>query len=105
MPRFALSSIGSSNRRSSLVAVEKSDSNHRVGWVEAFRGPPSRPGGLAKPRPTLHDVQRRHGGRMKPAIVIPARYASSRLPAKPLLCETGKYLIQHVYEQATASQA
>jgi 3-deoxy-manno-octulosonate cytidylyltransferase (CMP-KDO synthetase) len=37
---------------------------------------------------------------MKAAIVIPARYASTRLPGKPLLRETGKYLIQHVYEQA-----
>lgn len=31
--------------------------------------------------------------------VIPARYASTRLPGKPLLAETGKPLIQHVYEQ------
>lgn len=37
---------------------------------------------------------------MRCAIVIPARYASSRLPGKPLLRATGKYLIQHVYEQA-----
>lgn len=37
---------------------------------------------------------------MKAAIVIPARYASSRLPGKPLLRETGKYLVQHVYERA-----
>lgn len=37
---------------------------------------------------------------MKTAIVIPARYASKRLPGKPLLRETGKYLIQHVYERA-----
>ena len=37
---------------------------------------------------------------MRVAIVIPARFASSRLPGKPLLCETGKYLIQHVYERA-----
>ncbi len=37
---------------------------------------------------------------MKTAIVIPARYASKRLPGKPLLRETGKHLIQHVYEQA-----
>ena len=36
---------------------------------------------------------------MRTAIVIPARYASSRLPGKPLL-RTGKYLIQHVYERA-----
>jgi 3-deoxy-manno-octulosonate cytidylyltransferase (CMP-KDO synthetase) len=42
---------------------------------------------------------------MKTAIVIPARYASSRLPAKPLLRETGKYLIQHVYERACESRA
>jgi 3-deoxy-manno-octulosonate cytidylyltransferase (CMP-KDO synthetase) len=34
------------------------------------------------------------------AIIIPARYASTRLPAKPLLRETGKYLVQHVYERA-----
>ncbi len=31
--------------------------------------------------------------------VIPARYASTRLPGKPLLAKTGKTLIQHVYEQ------
>jgi 3-deoxy-manno-octulosonate cytidylyltransferase (CMP-KDO synthetase) len=42
---------------------------------------------------------------MRTAIVIPARYASSRLPGKPLLRETGKYLIQHVYEQACRSRA
>src|SRR5262245_44010191 len=42
---------------------------------------------------------------MKTAIIIPARYASSRLPGKPLLREQGKYLIQHVYEQALRSQA
>jgi 3-deoxy-manno-octulosonate cytidylyltransferase (CMP-KDO synthetase) len=41
---------------------------------------------------------------MRAAIVIPARYASSRLTAKPLLRETGKYLIQHVYEQALQAQ-
>ncbi|MBL8796951.1 MAG: 3-deoxy-manno-octulosonate cytidylyltransferase [Planctomycetia bacterium] len=37
---------------------------------------------------------------MKTAIVIPARYGSQRLPGKPLLKATGKYLIQHVYERA-----
>jgi 3-deoxy-manno-octulosonate cytidylyltransferase (CMP-KDO synthetase) len=41
---------------------------------------------------------------MKSAIVIPARFASSRLPGKPLLKQTGKYLIQHVYEQASLSR-
>src|SRR5262249_46570728 len=34
------------------------------------------------------------------AIVIPARFASTRLPGKPLLRQTGKYLVQHVYERA-----
>lgn len=42
---------------------------------------------------------------MKVAVVIPARYASTRLPAKPLLRATGKYLIQHVYERACESKA
>jgi 3-deoxy-manno-octulosonate cytidylyltransferase (CMP-KDO synthetase) len=42
---------------------------------------------------------------MRTAIVIPARYASSRLPAKPLLRETGKFLVQHVYERACQSSA
>jgi 3-deoxy-manno-octulosonate cytidylyltransferase (CMP-KDO synthetase) len=37
---------------------------------------------------------------MKTAVVIPARYASTRLPGKPLLRETGRYLVQHVYERA-----
>ncbi len=37
---------------------------------------------------------------MKAAIIIPARYASTRLPGKPLLAQTGKPLIQHVYERA-----
>jgi 3-deoxy-manno-octulosonate cytidylyltransferase (CMP-KDO synthetase) len=31
--------------------------------------------------------------------VIPARYASTRFPGKLLAKKTGKYLIQHVYEQ------
>lgn len=38
---------------------------------------------------------------MHAAAIIPARYSSTRLPGKPLLRETGKYLIQHVYEQAS----
>ncbi|HEX4611796.1 MAG TPA: 3-deoxy-manno-octulosonate cytidylyltransferase [Urbifossiella sp.] len=40
---------------------------------------------------------------MRVAVVIPARFASSRLPGKPLLRDTGKYLIEHVYEQASAA--
>ncbi|MBI5289951.1 MAG: hypothetical protein HY873_13340, partial [Chloroflexi bacterium] len=36
--------------------------------------------------------------------VIPARYASSRLPGKPLLRETGKYLIRHVWERVLQAE-
>ena len=39
------------------------------------------------------------------SVVIPARYASSRLPGKPLLDIDGKPMIQHVYEQAKLSEA
>ena len=37
---------------------------------------------------------------MRAVGIIPARYHSTRLPGKPLLQETGKYLIQHVWERA-----
>ncbi len=37
---------------------------------------------------------------MRTAIVIPARYASSRLPGKPLADLHGKPIIQHVFERA-----
>ncbi len=33
-------------------------------------------------------------------VVIPARFGAERLPGKPLLRETGKYLVQHVWERA-----
>src|SRR5437016_4157238 len=42
---------------------------------------------------------------MKTAIIIPARHASTRLPGKPLLRATGKYLVQHVYERACQARA
>ena len=38
-------------------------------------------------------------------IVIPARYASTRLPGKPLLAIAGKPMLQHVYERARQSDA
>jgi 3-deoxy-manno-octulosonate cytidylyltransferase (CMP-KDO synthetase) len=41
---------------------------------------------------------------MKALIVIPARYASTRLPAKPLLDKTGWPLIRHTYEQAKKAE-
>ncbi len=37
---------------------------------------------------------------MKAVCIIPARYGSTRFPGKPLARETGKFLIQHVYERA-----
>lgn len=42
---------------------------------------------------------------MKYKIIIPARYASQRLPGKPLLDIAGKPMIQHVYDRATQSNA
>ena len=36
---------------------------------------------------------------MKTVCIIPARYASSRLPGKPLLEIAGKPMIRHVVEQ------
>lgn len=38
-------------------------------------------------------------------VIIPARYASTRLPGKPLLDIGGKPMIQRVYEQASKSGA
>jgi 3-deoxy-manno-octulosonate cytidylyltransferase (CMP-KDO synthetase) len=38
-------------------------------------------------------------------VVIPARYASSRLPGKPLADIAGKPMLQWVYERASASAA
>jgi len=38
-------------------------------------------------------------------VVIPARYASSRLPGKPLAMIAGKPMIQHVCERANESRA
>ena len=40
----------------------------------------------------------------KTAIIIPARYGSTRLPAKPLLKVKGKSIIQYVYEAAKKSK-
>lgn len=41
---------------------------------------------------------------MKVLCVIPARYASTRLPGKPLSMIAGKPMIQHVYERACKAQ-
>lgn len=42
---------------------------------------------------------------MEFVVIIPARYASTRLPAKPLADICGKPMIQHVYERAQLSGA
>lgn len=39
------------------------------------------------------------------AVIIPARYASTRFPGKPLALLAGKPMIQHVWEKAIASKA
>lgn len=38
-------------------------------------------------------------------VVIPSRYASTRLPGKPLLAINGKPMIQHVYDRGVESGA
>ena len=37
-------------------------------------------------------------------VVIPSRYASTRLPGKPLVSLAGKPMVQHVYERAKRAQ-
>ncbi|MXZ34224.1 MAG: 3-deoxy-manno-octulosonate cytidylyltransferase [Acidobacteria bacterium] len=41
---------------------------------------------------------------MKAAVVIPARFQSTRFPGKPLAKIANKTMIQHVYERASASR-
>ena len=41
---------------------------------------------------------------MNAVAIIPARYGSTRFPGKPLAKETGKFLIQHVYERVAAAR-
>ena len=48
----------------------------------------------SSPRPTA----------CRSCIVIPARLASTRLPRKLLLRETGKTVLQHTYESASRAQ-
>ena len=42
---------------------------------------------------------------MRAIVVIPARFGSTRFPGKPLAKQTGKFLIQHVYEQACKARS
>src|SRR3954471_5935540 len=47
----------------------------------------------------------RSSRKMEIIAVIPARFASTRLPGKPLLSETGRPLIQHVVEAARRAKS
>lgn len=47
---------------------------------------------------------RPRAGRLRSLVVIPARLASTRLPRKLLLAETGQPLIQHTYEAASEAR-
>jgi 3-deoxy-manno-octulosonate cytidylyltransferase (CMP-KDO synthetase) len=42
---------------------------------------------------------------MRALVIIPARLASTRLPRKLLLKESGKFLLQHVYERAVEASS
>ena len=76
--------------------------------VERHTGPPDETGTLRTPRKQMTDtgeakMEGSSGSRVgckRSYIVIPARLASTRLPRKLLLRETGKPLIQHTYEAA-----
>jgi 3-deoxy-manno-octulosonate cytidylyltransferase (CMP-KDO synthetase) len=50
--------------------------------------------------PATRSIVVRKGMSARSQIVIPARLASTRLPRKLLLAETGKPLLQHTYESA-----
>jgi 3-deoxy-manno-octulosonate cytidylyltransferase (CMP-KDO synthetase) len=49
---------------------------------------------------TLAMAKQNTGSKVKVFAVIPARYASSRLPGKPLASIAGRSMIQHVVERA-----
>ncbi len=55
----------------------------------------------AHPNVFMLELQERS---MKAIAIIPARFASTRFPGKPLANDTGKYLIQHVYERVQQAQ-
>jgi 3-deoxy-manno-octulosonate cytidylyltransferase (CMP-KDO synthetase) len=60
------------------------------------------PGAAGEPRPS---AQQRRAVVMSFVVVIPARYASTRLPGKPLADIHGKPMVQHVVEKASQSGA
>jgi 3-deoxy-D-manno-octulosonate cytidylyltransferase len=62
--------------------------------------PPRKPRGPAGPSAREPKARIPVASSVVYAVVIPARYGSKRLPAKALLAETGKPLVQHTAEQA-----
>jgi 3-deoxy-manno-octulosonate cytidylyltransferase (CMP-KDO synthetase) len=54
---------------------------------------------LYRPIPELPSLEN-----MEIVAIVPARFASTRLPGKPLLSETGRPLIQHVVEAALGAK-
>ena len=52
----------------------------------------------------MGDAVRHPPPRTTVAVVIPARYASSRFPGKPLARLGDKPVIQHVYERVRAAR-
>lgn len=50
------------------------------------------------------DRRSKEMGSVRVVVVIPARYASTRLPGKPLVSLAGKPMIQRVYERAKLAQ-
>src|SRR3954451_4397960 len=83
--------------RSSAAAPWKTDVQEKR--IEPASDPAIRPdtptldSGAAVPLPALRRASDAHSSFV---AVIPARYASTRLPGKPLLAETGWPLIRHV---------
>ena len=53
---------------------------------------------------TFPDAFQRTSQRLRVVAVIPARYASTRLPAKPLLDIAGRPMIEHVYRRAAQAR-
>jgi 3-deoxy-manno-octulosonate cytidylyltransferase (CMP-KDO synthetase) len=59
---------------------------------------------LEKKLPAVSEVELLAMPKQKIIVCIPARFGSTRFPAKVLAKDTGKFLIQHVYEQACLSK-
>src|SRR5262249_49623514 len=86
---FSVFSSASTNGYHSRSS-EDCDMDVQLAWTTGFA-----------PHIAISDSGKSAAGRLRSTIVIPARLASTRLPRKLLLAETGKPLIQHTYEAAS----